>query len=365
MKRLFSITICIAIALFAVNGLSAVSAKIRIFIVSSYSPEYLWSQHTSEGVNTGLLDFKFLDNKEQVEEFVKNGYIETDRVVIKKEWMDSKIKHSAMDFAKATTSITEEINGFKPDIIMLGDDNAANYIGNQFVDTDIPVVFWGINGSPMKYGLIESMEKPGHNVTGIYQIGYAKECLEYLKKIAPNVRTIAVLSDASETGRSKAKNAIRAIYEDSASFKLAGLVVTDSFDEWKAKALDLQEKADAFFVVNHNTLKDTSGRIVGQMEAGKWYLNNIKKPECADEKQFAEEGMLIIVDDSGFKQGYEAVRYANLILNKKVMAGDLPVIAPSRGAVIVNRQRAKVLGIDLTDKSFIEEFIDRTKALEE
>ena len=37
------------------------------------------------------------------------------------------------------------------------------------------MVFWGINGLPLKYGLIDTIEKPEHNVTGIYQAGYLKE----------------------------------------------------------------------------------------------------------------------------------------------------------------------------------------------
>ena len=55
----------------------------------------------------------------------------------------------------------KEIEQFKPNLILLGDDNAANYVGNQYIDTNIPVVFWGINGLPLKYGLLDSLEKPG------------------------------------------------------------------------------------------------------------------------------------------------------------------------------------------------------------
>ena len=42
---------------------------------------------------------------------------------------------------------------------------------------DTPVVFWGVNGRPLKYGLLDSLERPGHNVTGVYQAGYLEECL--------------------------------------------------------------------------------------------------------------------------------------------------------------------------------------------
>jgi ABC-type uncharacterized transport system substrate-binding protein len=59
---------------------------------------------------------------------------------------------------------------------------------------------------PTKYGLIESLGLPGHNVTGVYQTGHSEKSLEYLKKLVPGVSTFAVLSDDSETGRAKAQH---------------------------------------------------------------------------------------------------------------------------------------------------------------
>lgn len=338
--------------------------KTRIFVVSSYNSEYLWSQDTHAGVCAGLLDFKFLDNKAQTAEFTQNDFVETEKAVVKKAWMDTKRKSSKNEMAQATAKIVEAIKEFKPDLILLGDDNAANYIGNQFIDTDISVVFWGINGLPLKYGLLDSLERPGHNVTGVYQAGYLKECVEYLKKLCPNIKTFAVLSDDSETGRSKAKELESLVAKGKLPLKLVATVITNLRSEWQAKASSLQDKVDAFFVLNHNTLKDEQGNPVDQLEAGAWYLRNIKKPDCGHEKQFVQEGLLLVVDDSGFKQGYEAVKMAHLILHEKKKPANIPVIAPERGAIMVNRQRAEMLGIDLADKGFIEEYVDKALALE-
>ncbi|MFH1398168.1 MAG: ABC transporter substrate binding protein [Candidatus Omnitrophota bacterium] len=358
----------IIFVLLFVFGLVSVSygepKKIRIFVVSSYHREYLWSQDTHKGVCAALLDFKFLDNKAQTDEYTQNDYLKTDKIVIKKAWMDTKRKSAKNEIAQATAKIVEEINEFKPDLILLGDDNAVNYIGNQFIDTDIPVVFWGINGIPLKYGLLDSLERPGHNVTGVYQSGYEREALEYLKKLVPEIKTLAVLSDDSETGRAKVKKIENFAEEGSLPFKLVESVVTNSYLEWQSAALRLQNKIDAFFISNHNTLKDEQGNPVDQLKAGAWYLRNIMKPDCGHEKQFVQEGILLVVDDSGFKQGYEAVRMAYMILHEKKDPASIPVIAPTRGAVMVNRERALMLGIDLSGKDFIEEYTDKALALE-
>ena len=140
--------------------------------------------------------------------------------------------------------------------------------------------------------------------------------------------------------------------------------ITNSATEWKSEALRLQKDVDAFFILNHNTLKDDQGKPVDQLEIGAWYLRQIKKPDCAPEKQFAQEGMLLVVDDSGFKQGYEVVKVAHLILHEGQNPANIAAYAPERGPIIVNRQRAAMLGIDLSKQGFIEEFIDTALALE-
>ncbi|MBN1688026.1 MAG: hypothetical protein JW893_02905 [Candidatus Omnitrophica bacterium] len=339
--------------------------KTKIFVVDSYHPEYMWSQDTHEGVSQGLLDFGFLESEEEAGAYTRNDYVEGAKAIIKKTWMDTKRKNSQSEIANVTARIVEEIEAFQPDILLLGDDNAVNFIGNQYVDTDIPVVFWGVNGLPLKYGLLDSVERPGHNVTGIYQEGYLMENLDYLKRLVPDIKTFSVLSDDSPTGRAGVKRLENLDRQGKLPLKLMMTITTNSFSEWKKKALEASQISDAFFVLNHNTLKDEQGNPVDQMKAGAWYLGNIRKPDCAYEKQFVEEGILLAVDDSGFKQGYEAVRLANDILHEGKAPAMISSYAPDRGPVMVNRNRAKQLGIDLSGEDFVEEWVDESLALEE
>lgn len=260
----------------------------------------------------------------------------------------------------------QQIEEFKPDALLLGDDNATNYVGNQYIDTDTPIVFWGVNGYPLKYDLLDSIDAPGHNVTGIYQAGYLKEGVVWLRKLIPSVKTLAVLSDDSPTGRSKAKELARLVRQGQLPVRIVETVVTNSLETWKAKALALQDKVDAFFVLNHNTLKNANGQPVDQLEIGAWYLRNIKKPDIGHEKQFVEEGLLCAIDDSGYKQGYEAVKVAHRILTKGENPAAIPVYAPERGAFVVNLARAKMLGLldTVEGNPLVEQTIENALALE-
>lgn len=339
--------------------------KVRVVVVSSYHREYLWSQDTNAGVTAALLDFGYLENEEQGKSFWQDDYVESSKAVVRKLWMDTKRRNRLSEIADSVARIIGEIEEFGPDIILLGDDNAANYVGSHYLDTELPVVFWGINGTPMKYGLLESMERPGHNITGIYQAGYLREGLVALKTLLPEVKSFAVLSDDSPTGRAKAKEFLRWGRRGELPLELIDVVVTNEFEIWKRRALELQERVDVFFVLNHNTLRTADGKPVEQLEVGRWYLTNIRKPDIAHERHFVKEGILSAVEDSGYKQGYEAMRIADRILRNGEKPADISVYAPEQGPFIVNSERARGLGIEdrVLNHPLVEETIDFCLAL--
>lgn len=359
--RLVSVAACCL--MLAIATAHAQPPRTRIFVVSSYHREYLWSQDTNRGLCAALREFKYFEDGKQADAYTRDDYVETSRAVVRKAWMDTKRHPAREEIAQATTRIAGEIRAFKPDIILLGDDNAANYLGNQFIDTETPVVFWGVNGTPLKYGLVDAIDQPGHNVTGIYQAGYSRECLAYLKKLVPAAKTFAILSDDSETGRAKAKELQYLAREGKLALTLGGSVITNSASIWKAEALRLSGQVDAFFVLNHNTIQDDQGKIVDPMELGAWYLRNVNKPDCGQERQFAVEGLLLTVDDSGYKQAFEAMKDAQEILVNGADPATIPARAPERGPIIVNLERARMLGVDVRGTTFVEEFIDSALAL--
>ena len=339
--------------------------KKRIFVVSSYHKDYLWSQSTQKGLTEAMRSYGYLDNIEQIKSFTKNDTIVSSKAIIIKDWMDTKRKNSPQEIAQATYRIMQVIHAFKPNLVLLGDDNAANYIGNQLLDTKVPVVFWGINGLPLKYGLIESMDSPGHNITGVWQAGYHKESVEFLKALVPEAKTFAILACDSVTTRPKVKQVQALAKKGKLPLKLVDTVMTNSFSEFKKRVLELIPKVDAFFILNHDTFKDDQGNHVDMLTAGKWYLENVKKPEASHEGQFVREGMLLTANDSGYNQAYKAFEMAYDILEQGLNPSHMRTIAPPRGPLMVNRKRAEMLGISLEDKmDVIEEIVEEAIAME-
>jgi len=355
------LSLLIFLLLYSCSLFAQTADKYRIAVVDSYHESYRWSIGTQDGFANGLLDFGFLDNREQIKFFNENHHVESSRAVITRYWMDSKHKNSQVEIAEILASISASLEKFQPDIIFLGDDNASNYFGNAYLDTETPVVFWGINASPLKYGLLDSVEQPGHNVTGIYQKSYHKEGIEHLLKLVPGIRRIALISDDSPTGRSHSKSFHTSIREGLIDIEAVKIVRTNSYSNWQKEILELSTKVDAFLISTHATMKDDSGNTVSTEDAARWYLENVSLPEAVTSIVFVKEGMLSAINDSPFKQGYEAVRLGNEILVNGKDPATLAAYAPEHGGFMVNSWRAEKLG--LTDRvkenlHIIKELVD-------
>jgi ABC-type uncharacterized transport system substrate-binding protein len=339
-------------------GAPTESIRKKILVISSYHRAYSWTQETNTGLCAAMLNLGYLDNQAQVDEYTATDYVESSKIILKKLWMDTKRKKAQKERAQITNEISAATKAFVPDLIMLGDDNATKYIGNQFLESEIPIVFWGVNNTPVKYGLVDSKERPGHNITGVYQSGYYTESIELVKTLVPGLKTFAVLSDDTSSGRSHTKKIVYLARKGHLPLELTDIVATSDYKVWQTKALELQDKVDAFFLAQYAGLKDSAGKSVSTEDVTVWYIRNIKIPEVAVQGQFVKQGMLCSADDSGYNQGYEAVVIAHDILANGADPAIYPPRAPKRGPLMVNRQRAQMLGITLTENMGIEEYIE-------
>lgn len=351
--------------LLAMVGVGEAEEKKRLFVVSSYHRTYLWSQATHRGLGEAMLKYGYLDHADQIDALARHDQVESRKAIVKKAWMNTKFKHSLQEIGDVTLRIMKMIEAFEPDLVLLGDDNAANYIGNQLLDTPTPVVFWGINGLPLKYDLIDSMDHPGHNITGVWQAGFHRESVDLLHRLVPTAKTFAILACDSVTARPNIKQLKSLAKRGKLALQLVDVVSTNSFTTFKRRALELVETVDAFYVLNHDTLKDDQGRHVDMLTVGKWYLTHIRKPEATPEGQFVREGMLLSANDSGYNQAYHAFEMAYDILERGLNPSRMRTKTPPRGPLMVNRQRTAMLGIDLHDKmDMIDELVETAIAIE-
>jgi ABC-type uncharacterized transport system substrate-binding protein len=102
------------------------------------------------------------------------------------------------------------------------------------------------------------------------------------------------------------------------------------------------------------------------MDVGAWYLSNVRKPDIGNMRHFVQEGMLCAIDDSGYKQGYQAARVAHRILTLGEAPGQIAAYAPEPGPFVVNLERAQMLGLleAVAGSPLVGDRIERAMALE-
>ena len=103
-----------------------------------------------------------------------------------------------------------ELVALRPDVVMAFTSGAVPPL--QQLTRAIPIVF-AIVADPVGAGLVESLARPGGNVTGFttWEFALSGKWLELLKEIAPRTARVAVLRDSAMTAGAAEYGAIQAV----------------------------------------------------------------------------------------------------------------------------------------------------------
>lgn len=292
----------------------------RILHVMSYHADWEWNQDQLRGFKDALdgIDVEYriieMDTKRQSSEHAKR-----------------KVS------AKARTVIDE----WTPDLVYTNDDNAQQYVAKDYIGTDLPFVFSGVNADPATYGFVGSP-----NVTGVLEIEHSLQTVRLLRQIAPNTRRIAVIVDEGSTWPGVIKR-LRATLRDEPAVELVSVDTVGTFAEYKAKILDYQDKVDALGILGVFTFEDEAGRHVAYQDVLRWTAENSTLPDFSFWGDRVELGTLVAVRVSGYSQGRAAGEKARTILADGRKAGELPMEPTIKGEPVVSLARARSLGLKI------------------
>jgi ABC-type uncharacterized transport system substrate-binding protein len=209
----------------------------------------------------------------------------------------------------------------------------------------VPIVF-PIAGDPVGSGLVDSLARPGGNVTGFmnYEFSLSGKWLELLKEIAPNITRVAVLRDPTY-GSSTSQFAV--IQAAAPSFRTETIPVN-------ARDSGEIERAITSFAQRSNggLIATATGQAVAHRELIVKLASQHKLPAIYFERFFATAGGLISYGPNQVDQYRRAAGYVNRIL-KGEKPSDLPVQAPNKYELVVNRKAAKALGLTVPDKLLV------------
>jgi putative tryptophan/tyrosine transport system substrate-binding protein len=201
----------------------------------------------------------------------------------------------------------------------------------------VPIVFVQVS-DPVGTGLIESLARPGGNVTGFTSDdpGISVKWLELLKEIAPNVKRVAVIRDAATGSGIGQWGAIQAV-APSLGVDLRSVGVSD--------ATEIERMIDAFARDSNGGLIVTaSGPSIVHRQQIIALAARYRLPAVYGGRFFVNEGGLISYGHDSIDPYRRAAGYVDRILKGEKPA-DLPVQAPTKYELVINLKTAKTLGL--------------------
>jgi putative tryptophan/tyrosine transport system substrate-binding protein len=257
------------------------------------------------------------------------GYTENQNVVFENRYAEFK--------AERLPQLASELVTLKPDIIFTHSVTGAK--AAKQATTTIPIVI-GAAGDLVKDGIVDSLARPGGNVTGVTLLSTELEGkrLELLKETSRKLSRVAVLVNSANSawenypqvlepaGRALKVHLQRAEVSQSAELE-------DAFAAMPRSGVDgVLIVSDPMFQAYQNPIAELAARH--------------HLPSISEVPGFAEAGGLIQYGLSITEMGRQAAVYIDKIL-KGAKPADLPVERPTKFEFLINLKTAKQLGLTL------------------
>jgi putative ABC transport system substrate-binding protein len=253
------------------------------------------------------------------------GWIEGRTVAIEYRWAEARGERFA--------DIASELVRLKVDVIVSSGSAAVAVKGATSV---IPIVFPTAN-EPVGSGLVETLARPGGNATGLsmQQTDLAGKRLELLRELVPNLRRLAILTNAGNPGAMLDRDQVR-----EAAGTLGVQVDVQEIrrsDEITLAFEALTGRTDALYVVG-DALMSTNRVRINMMALAQ------RLPSMFPNRASVEAGGLVSYGPNFPDLYRRAGDYVDKIL-RGAKPASLPVEQPTKFDLVVNLTTARLLGL--------------------
>jgi putative ABC transport system substrate-binding protein len=259
-----------------------------------------------------------------------HGYVEGQNILIEYRSADGNIER--------LPGLAAELARLKVDLIVAGATPAGR--AARAATATIPIIVMAM-GDPVGDGLVDSLARPGGNLTGTTFLGPAlvPKHLALLKEALPRATLIAILwhpgAFAESTMRDMLKEAEAAARTLRIQLRFAEMRQPDELNS--AFSTIVREHPDALLVFPSTMLFTERARIVGL--AAKHRL-----PSVFNNRQAVELGGLMSYGTSIPELQRRTGTYIDKIL-KGARPADLPVEQPTKFEFAINLSTARALGV--------------------
>jgi putative ABC transport system substrate-binding protein len=262
----------------------------------------------------------------------ERGYIEGQNIATEYRYAEGK-RDRLQEFAA-------ELVRLKVDVIVVTGGAGVIRVA-QSVTKTIPIVMVGRGVDPVVASLIESLARPGGNVTGVTNltVELGGKRLELLKEAVPKLSRVAFLYDP-ETRASviEAKEVIPAVS------RTLGLTVRS----WEARDAGGLERAfsalskdrpDGLYVHSGGLMNANQKRVAG-------FTLKSRIPSASSSREYVDAGGLLYYG-ADLADSYRRVAYFVDRILKGTKPAELPVEQPMRFELVINLKTAKQIGLTI------------------
>jgi putative ABC transport system substrate-binding protein len=233
--------------------------------------------------------------------------------------------------ADALPALAQQVLAWQPDLIVTNLTPAT--LAARRATRSIPIVMAG-SGDPVATGLVQSLARPGGNVTGVAALGpeLAAKSIELLRELRPGLRRLGVLAHATD---SFTPSMLAAVTPAAAALGLELQVdrvvepgqYAGVFDRWQ------RLRIDAVFV--QPSLPGASAAALALQHG---------LPSCSFVRSFVEQGGLL-----GYANDLAEIARLVADMVDRILRGASPALLPvqqnTRFDLLINLRTARALGI--------------------
>ena len=260
------------------------------------------------------------------------GYIEGQNIAIEYRYAEGK--------RDRFPELAAELVRLKVDIIVVAGGDTLIRAAKNATKT-IPIVMVGAGADPVEAGLVESLARPGGNVTGLTNL--ARELggkrLELLKEAVPKLARVAVLYDPANPA---------SVLEVKEVLPVAARALGLTIQPWEVRAADdfervfaalNKQRPDGLYVPGGPLMSANQKRIAG-------FALKSRLPSMYGSREAVDAGGLMSYG-ADLADSYRRVAYYVDRILKGAKPADLPVEQPTKFELVINLKTAKQIGLTI------------------
>ena len=260
------------------------------------------------------------------------GYIEGQNIAFEYRYAEGKLDRFP--------ELAAELVRLKVDIIVVSGGIRTVRAPMNATKT-IPIVMAGLPGDPVEAGLVESLARPGGNVTGLSSLSreLAGKRLELLKEAVPKLARVAVLYDPAIAGSLLEMKELLPVAARGLGLTLQSWEVRGADDFDRVFAALSKQRPDGLYVSAGPLMINNQNRIVG-------FALKHRIPSMYGSRERVEAGGLMSYG-ADLADSYRRIAYYVDKILKGAKPADLPVEQPTKFELVINLKTAKQIGLTI------------------